>query len=358
MASEKLRVGIIGIGTYAAWYHVPSLRATGRAEVVACARRNLERLALAQQGLQIEHAYTDWRQMLDAVPLDAVVVSTPHHAHVEPTLAALEHGLHVLVDKPMALTSHEAWTMVEAAEQAKRVLMVSGSRTAGKWQTLRRQLRAGVIGRVHQINCAISVYRRWFWEAETIPADILTLARQLTGLPDEFFAEWQAWHADPAQMGGGTFVDLGVYWLDLLLWLADAPVKSVVAFTKNAGLPVESFVNVQARLTNDVLLSLTFADAVPQSILSSDEYLMIVGDQGVLTEDAEGDIWLRRDDQRVKLEIDIPDTTLGAAFVDTILDGEANLSPGHEGAYAVEFLEAIYQSAAENRIVSVETRQT
>src|SRR5687768_2779234 len=111
MASEKLRVGIIGIGTYAAWYHVPSLRATGRVEVVACARRNPERLALAQQGLQIKHAYTDWRQMLEAVHLDAVVVSTPHNAHVEPTLAALEHGLHVLVDKPMALTSHEAWTM-------------------------------------------------------------------------------------------------------------------------------------------------------------------------------------------------------------------------------------------------------
>jgi len=167
---EKLRVGIIGIGVYAAYLHVPQLRATGRAEVVACARRNPERLAMAQQGLQIDQAFTDWRQMLDEVQLDAVVVSTPHNAHVEPALAALERGLHVLVDKPMALTSHEAWAMVEAAEKAHKVLMVAcGNRTLGKWQTVKRQLQAGAIGRVRQINCAVSAYRRWFWEAGAMP---------------------------------------------------------------------------------------------------------------------------------------------------------------------------------------------
>lgn len=357
MVNGKLRVGIIGIGMFATWHHIPSLRATGRVEVVACARRNPERLAMAQQGLQIAHGYTDWRRMLEEAPLDAVVVSTPHNAHVEPTLAALERGLHVLVDKPMALTSREAWTMVEAAARANKILMVSGDRPTGKWQTLKRQLENGIIGRVHQINCATSIYRRWFWEAETIPADLLVVGRQLTGMPDAFFAEWQGWHADPSQMGGGAFVDLGIYWLDLLLWLAGAPVESVVAFTKNAGLPVESFVNLQARLTNEVLLSMTFADAVPQSILSSDEHLLIVGEQGVVTTDAEGAIWLHRDNQRRKLESEAPDTTMGAAFVETIMDGKPNLSPAHAGAYAVEFLEAMYRSAAEGRIVQIEHRK-
>ena len=77
MANKKLRVGIIGIGMFAVYNHVPQLRATGRAAVVACARRNPERLAMAQQALQIEHGYTDWRRMLEEEPLDAVVVSTP-----------------------------------------------------------------------------------------------------------------------------------------------------------------------------------------------------------------------------------------------------------------------------------------
>ncbi|MCE7979582.1 MAG: gfo/Idh/MocA family oxidoreductase [Caldilinea sp. CFX5] len=357
MSNEKLRVGIIGIGMYALYNHVPQLRETGRVEVVACARRNPERLAMAQQALQIEHGYTDWRRMLEAEPLDAVVVSTPHHAHVEPTLAALERGCHVLVDKPMALTSAEAWAMVEAAEKANRVLMVSGSRIKGKWQMVKSQIAAGVIGRVQQINWAVSTYRRWFWESEGIPADTFALFDTL-GLPRAFYGEWQDWHRDPTQMGGGAFVDLGIYQLDLLLWLAGAPAVDVVAFTKNAGLAVESFVNLQARLTNDGLVTMTFADAVPQSILSVDQHLMIVGDQGVLTDDAEGAIWLHRDHQRRKLEVAVPDTTMSAAFLATILDGQPNLSPAHEAAYTVELMEATYRSANEGKIIHIEQMET
>jgi predicted dehydrogenase len=187
--------------------------------------------------------------------------------------------------------------------------MVSGSRASGKWQTVKRQLEAGLIGRVHQINCAVSLYRRWFWEANDIPTEIFELIDEL-GLPRAFYGDWQGWHRDPAQMGGGAFVDLGIYWLDILLWLAGAPAVEVVAFTKNAGLPVESFVNVQARLANDVLVSMTFADAVPQGIQSGDQHLMIVGEQGVLTEVAEGTVWLHRDNQRRKLEVEVPDTTI------------------------------------------------
>lgn len=353
MSHEKLRVGIIGIGMYAVYNHVPQLRETGRGEVVACARRNPERLAMAQQALQIEHGYTDWRQMLDEESLDAVIVSTPHHAHVEPTLAALERGCHVLVDKPMALTSAEAWTLVEAAEKANRVLMVSGSRIKGKWQMVKSQIEAGLIGRVQQINWAVSTYRRWFWESEDIPADTFAVFDTI-GLPRAFYGEWQDWHRDPTQMGGGAFVDLGIYQLDLLLWLASAPAVDVVAFTKNAGLPVESFVNLQARLANDALVTMTFADAVPQSILSVDQHLMIVGDQGVLTNDAEGAIWLHRDNQRHKLEIAVPDTTMSAAFLATILDGKPNLSPALEAAYTVELMEATYRSANEGKLIHIE----
>ena len=53
----------------------------------------------------------------DEVGLDAVVVSTPHNAHTAPTLARLERGRHVLVDKPMALTSEDARAMVAAARR-------------------------------------------------------------------------------------------------------------------------------------------------------------------------------------------------------------------------------------------------
>ena len=99
--------------------HVPDLRKTGRAEVAAIARRNPERLARMQETLQVDRAFTDWRQMLDQADLDAVIVCTPHDAHTEPTLAALARGLHVLVEKPMALRSLDARAMIEAAEEGR-----------------------------------------------------------------------------------------------------------------------------------------------------------------------------------------------------------------------------------------------
>ena len=132
------------------------------------------------------------------------------------------------------------------------------------------------------------------------------------------------------------------------------PHSTLLFFYSDRLLAVESFVNLQARLTNDVLVTMTFADAVPQSILSLDQHLMIVGDQGVLTDDAEGTIWLHRDNQHRKLEVAVPDTSMSAAFLATILDGKPNLSPAHEAAYTVELMEATYRSANEGKIIHIE----
>src|SRR5438445_192733 len=115
MSPDKLRVGIIGIGFFALASHVPNLRATGKTELVAISRRNPARLAMAKEALNVDRAYTDWREMLDREMLDAVIVCTPHNAHLEPTVAALERGLHVLVEKPIAVTTRDAGAMIRAA---------------------------------------------------------------------------------------------------------------------------------------------------------------------------------------------------------------------------------------------------
>ena len=98
MADRTLKVGIIGIGWWALTRHVPRLRETGKAEVVAVARRNAAALADAQEATGAAGAYTDWQRLLEHPGLDAVIVATPHHAHAAPTLAALARGLHVLVE--------------------------------------------------------------------------------------------------------------------------------------------------------------------------------------------------------------------------------------------------------------------
>jgi predicted dehydrogenase len=128
----------------------------------------------------------------------------------------------------------------------------------------------------------------------------------------------------------------------------------VVAFTENAGLPVECFITAQARLANGVLLSLNFADGAPQPITGGERQLMIVGEDGVVMDDVEGQLWLHQQGQRTKLAIDQADTTIAKAFIAAIRDGKVNLSPAYQGANVVDFMDAMYRSAAEGRIVRIE----
>lgn len=359
MPDRKLRIGIIGVGMFACYFHAPQLRATGRAEIAAICRRNPDRLAIARDHLGVERTYTDWRAMLREVELDAVVVSTPHAQHAEQCRAALDHGLHVLVDKPLALTGAEAWELVDAARRADRVLtVVYGTRAHQRLRALKSEIDAGLIGQVRQISCAFTTYRRWIWQDDTIPPDVMEIAQSILPVSDSFYAEWQAWHRDPTQMGGGgIFPDLGVYPLDTILWLAGSPPIAVVGLTEKDGMPVECLVSAQARLANGALLSLSFTDGPPQPILAEQRQLMIVGEHGTIMDDHEGRYWLYRNGERSTIPEDVPVTTIADAFVATILDRQPNLSPGEHGANVVAFMEAIYRSAAEGRVMALPRRE-
>ena len=143
MADRRLQVGIVGIGWWALTVHAPRLRARSDVDLVAIARRKPQALADAQAVLGVTDGYTDWRELIGRPNLDAVIVSTPHHVHTEPVLAALAQGLHVLVEKPMALHSRDAWAMVGAAEAADHVLMVGYDRRChAGWRSAVDALRA------------------------------------------------------------------------------------------------------------------------------------------------------------------------------------------------------------------------
>ena len=359
MSERKLRVGIIGIGMYAFRNHAARLKAMANAELVAISRRSPEALAGAKEVLAVEGAYTDWRELLDHPGLEAVIVATAHRVHAEPTIAALERGLPVLVEKPMALTSADAWAMVRAAERANRVLMVGyNRRCVGGWRAAAKALRSGLLGTVRQLSLTVSYNLRWFWESTRMPAAIFKAVQTQSYPPG--WAEGRTdnlegyWRCDPAQMGGGGFADTGSHFVDLALWLGGAPAVEVAALAASPGLAVETNLGIQARLANGALLSLTSADGVPAGA----HHLTVYGDGGTLTVD-----WVKEPDMamvvhrpqgRENLAAEIPDTNTTAAFVDTVLSGAPNLSPARDGAHAVALSEAAYLSAAEGRIVKLE----
>jgi len=355
MTERTLNVGVIGIGWWALTQHVPRLREAGTAELVAISRRSAAALADAQEATGAAGAYTEWRELLEHPGLDAVIVTTPHHAHAAPTLAALDRGLDVLVEKPLALRSEDAWEMVRAAERAGRVLMVGYNRRCEAiWRTTAAALQGGALGTVRQVSISIGYDFRWIWEAEHMPPPMAAML-EAQGVPGSFFDERMEgyWRRDPTRLGGGEFADTGSHFVDLGLWLGGAPPVEVVALTASAGLPVETHVGVQARLANGVLLSLATADGVPAEA----NRVVVYGDGGTLTADWTGwqapEVVLHLPGGHKPIVTDVPETTTTAAFVDTILSGAPNLSPARDGAYAVALSEAVYRSAAEGRIIQI-----
>src|SRR5262245_49187467 len=115
---EKVRVGVVGTSWYADWMHLPNLKSHPHAEVAAICGRNPERAAEMAGKYAIPSVFTDYREMIEKGRLDAVVVSTPDDLHYPVTMAALEAGLHVLCEKPMALNAEQAREMEEKAKAA------------------------------------------------------------------------------------------------------------------------------------------------------------------------------------------------------------------------------------------------
>ena len=149
---SPVRIGIIGAGRFAETHLEHFARIDG-AQVVALCRRNQDALREMQRQFGIASGYTDYRDMLDAGGIDAVSIVTPTESHRRIALDAISENLHVLCDKPLALTAADAREMLDAAEKAGVVHSTNfnqrGNTTLGR---IKRYVDAGYIGDLIHIN--------------------------------------------------------------------------------------------------------------------------------------------------------------------------------------------------------------
>jgi predicted dehydrogenase len=123
--SERLRTAVVGGGLIAQAIHLPNLaRLADAFELVAIADVS----ARVADGLAAQYAparaYTDWRTMLDDEGLDALVVCSPHATHAEVALAALDHGVQVLVEKPLCIAPDDAAAICRRRDETGLVVQV------------------------------------------------------------------------------------------------------------------------------------------------------------------------------------------------------------------------------------------
>ena len=196
--TDKLRVGIIGSGGIAEGAHAPGYKALpDDCELVACCDVRPERAKAFAERFDLAHWYTDYHELLALSELDAVSVCTPPFMHREATVAALDAGLHVLCEKPMAMNVAEAQDMVAAAERAGKVLTIGHQqRFTPAAQAVKRAVDAGELGDIYYAK---------------------TAALRNRGAPT-----WGVFHIKDLN-GGGPLIDIGVHALDVTMWLMGSP---------------------------------------------------------------------------------------------------------------------------------------
>ena len=195
--SRELRVGVVGIG-WAGQQHLKAYHDLDGVRIVSLAGMEQDLRDSLQAEYSIPNAFADWNGMLDHGGLDAISVAVPTFLHAPIAIAALERGIHVLSEKPIARNAIEGQAMVDAARKAGRVLDVAfNHRRRGDIQALKEVIDDGGLGRPY--------YAKASW-----------LRR--SGIPT-----LGSWFTNPELAGGGPLADIGVHALDYALHLLGEP---------------------------------------------------------------------------------------------------------------------------------------
>jgi predicted dehydrogenase len=159
-AGKKLQLGVIGVG----WYGMVDARAAlkaGGCEIAAICDVDSEHLAKSAEALEKlqgkrPREFKRYQDLLDVKPLEAVIIATPPHWHALQFLAALERGLDIYCEKPIAYDIREGRAMVNAARKSDRVVQVGFQRRQSKAvRAVKEFIASGQAGRIVQVDAQI-----------------------------------------------------------------------------------------------------------------------------------------------------------------------------------------------------------
>jgi len=239
-----VRIGFIGLGGIATRGHIPALASLPDVVLQAGAEVNPEQAARTQQRFGIPKIYSSYQRMIQEEPLDAVYVCLPNFLHYEASSAALAQGLHVYCEKPMGLSSKQAWALMTEADRRGLVLMPGYNlRFHPHFHRARRLIEEKRIGKILQIQ-------------------------GIAAKPGPYIG-WDPksdWYFDQRNLG--VLYDQGSHLLDLLLYVADLDMESVCAVSRTSlpGLPVPDNIVAAFRGRNDVIGSLNLAWGAPANM--------------------------------------------------------------------------------------------
>jgi len=144
------RVGVVGTG-FVGKIHIETIRRLGNAEVVAVADKLNVEVAAAE--MSVPNHFDDYRQMIDTMNLDIIHICTPNDSHFEIAMYALEKGVHIMCEKPLATSTQEARELVEKAEETGLVFALNyHNRFYPMTHHMRNIIRDGELGEIFSIT--------------------------------------------------------------------------------------------------------------------------------------------------------------------------------------------------------------
>jgi predicted dehydrogenase len=342
----QTRIGVIGLGM--GRHHAKAYQENPQAVLVTICDQNQELLTEYQAIYPLAKAYTDYKEMLAVGGLDAVSVAVPNFLHATIVIAALQAGVHVLCEKPMALNAAEAEEMLKASKTTGRKLMIHFNyRFSPQSQFLKRYVNEGHLGQIY--------YAKTHW-------------LRAFGIP-----KLGGWFGIKELSGGGPLIDLGVHRLDLAMWLMGYPhAVSVSAYTtsllgariaRDAGVKYncEDLATALIRLDNGAAINLevSFAGGTDKA---EDMVTGIYGTNGAVIQRNRGEGY---DFEGITLQ-NVAGTLSQISpkfltrcpsaidhFVDCVVNDHEPEASAENGLEMMRIIDAIYHSAAEGHEVLV-----
>jgi predicted dehydrogenase len=345
---NKVRIGIIGMGNMGK-YHAEYLLAgkVNRAELTAVCSTSPGKLE-KYKPLKI---YDNGEKLIRSGDIDAVVIATPHYQHTSLGIAAIDAGLHLMVEKPISAHKADAERLIAA--RRKKPNLVFGAmfqlRTDPRYMKIRKLIQDGDLGAIVRTNWIIT---DWF----------RTEAYYASG----------GWRATWKGEGGGVLLNQCLHQLDMLQWLCGMPshVRGFCQIGRYHNIEVEDNVSIYLEWPNGA--TGIFVSSTGES--PGTNRFEICGTRGKVLLENNKLTFIRNEADMIDFSktarsafarpdvwnVDIPfentpaqHATLMQNFVDAILDGAPLLVPGEEGIHSVELANVMLYSSLVNQTITL-----
>ena len=333
--NDKLKVGIAGLRM--GQDHIEGYLTHPNATIQAICDINPEVLERVGNKYGVEGRYTSYEDMIKQESLDIVSIATPNRFHQEMTLLALEHGAHVLCEKPIGLNAQEAIIMQQKSQEMGKRLMVNYSyRFIPSSVAIKQRIDAGLVGDIYSTSC------HWL--------------RNIRG-----FSQFGGWFGQKSISGGGVLIDIGVHCLDKALWLMGFPEIAFVSASthdricRKSEFDVEDTVEAFIKFTNDASLMLQVSWAANIFEDNLIEFRLLGEKEGILEQNINqgytfnAKSFYESNGISYTLNIDNISEKLCPSsmnhFVDAIIKNQPHMGDVSEAITVMKIIDAIYKSS-------------